>query len=70
MLADWGDLNPEYLAQMGLGDLTPIVTVGGTEPVPPRLRTPTHFIPAIQNQLQQRIEEDESKPQLPGGGGG
>lgn len=66
LLADWGDLDPQYLAQMGLGDLTPIVTVGGAEPVPPAL--PRHFVPAVQRQLQQRVEA-EDKPQLGAGGG-
>lgn len=35
MAADVGDVAPQYLPLMGLEDITPIVTVGGTDPVFP-----------------------------------
>lgn len=61
LLVDWGDLDPKYLQAMGLGDLTPIVTVGGTEPVPPSLPAPVHFVPAVQQQMQQRIQVQDGE---------
>lgn len=39
--ADVGDIDPKYLPMMGLADLTPIITVGGNEPV----QKVAHYIP-------------------------
>jgi hypothetical protein len=45
--ADTGDLDPQYLALMGLADLTPIVTVSGNEMMQCDVR---RFMPRIQSQ--------------------
>lgn len=54
-LVDRGFLDPKYLEIMGYSDVTPIITIGGTDAVPPALSAPTHFIPAVQQEVQRRI---------------
>jgi hypothetical protein len=38
LMVDWRDLDPDYLALLGEGDLTPNITLSGTEPPRARVR--------------------------------
>jgi len=53
--ADNGDVSPQYLAQMGLADLTPIITVSGNDKV---CETRT-FTPRVIPQIEEQVEEEE-----------
>jgi hypothetical protein len=60
--SDDGDLSPQYLAQLGIADLTPIITVSANDTI---CSTRT-FIPRVPPQIAQTV----SQPDEDGDGGG
>jgi len=66
LAADRGDLAPEYLAQMGYVDLTPIITVSGTDVV-----VDSRFVPRLDSPCPGSAEEPRpgavEGPQMQGG---
>ena len=60
MAADVGDLDPKYLAMMGEGDVSPIITVDGeTMILEPGELLPRHLVPGPPDLNAQSQEREE-----------
>jgi len=58
--ADFGDIDPQYLAQMGLADLTPIVTVSDND----KICDTRTFVPRVIPQIESDpVEETPAAPE-------
>lgn len=67
LAADVGDLDPKYLAMMGEGDVSPIVTVDGeTMLMEPGELLPRHLVPGLPTQPEQPRRPQPGQPGEPG----